>query len=319
MQRWTWFAAALLIACGGGGNNENENGNGNNNAVDAGQPDADLSPIVCDRNFELASIAAHVELGAANQGFDIDGDNILDNALGSADGLKELLDPEIAASVDDGDLLFLTEYRDLADLNSDANPVTVAFYGAVDGDTPANPADNFDGNEGFLFGREWVDQDCNPVTAATGGYTSGTGTVTASSQATVPVNIPPLGGVIDVARPRFQTDLEADTAGVRSPNGESAMFGGAILQCALANGPAVVLWDNPQAALASLGVQPDIDLDGDGAESVQVAGFDIVSCTDGDGTVIDGANCGCDPRMADGYSFSFVMDLRGATILGIDQ
>src|SRR5207237_167127 len=54
----------------------------------------------------------------------------------------------------------------------------------------------------------------------------------------------------------------------------------------------------------SQGKQADIDVDGDGLETIDYAGGQIVSCTDGDGTQIPGPQCVCDPRIADGYSIA---------------
>lgn len=55
------------------------------------------------------------------------------------------------------------------------------------------------------------------------------------------------------------------------------------------------------------GVQPDVDVDGDGLETYTVAtGTNcqavITGCVDGDGTVIAGHGCVLDPRMQDGFS-----------------
>lgn len=59
------------------------------------------------------------------------------------------------------------------------------------------------------------------------------------------------------------------------------------------------------------GVDPDVDLDGDGLEHYVVVGDGVncqrvvVSCVDGDGTMIGGHACVTDPRMADGWSAAF--------------
>ena len=46
-------------------------------------------------------------------------------------------------------------------------------------------------------------------------------------------------------------------------------------------------------------------------------GEGIASCIDGDGTVIEGPDCPCDPRMGDAYSVSVAVEGAAATISGI--
>lgn len=68
------------------------------------------------------------------------------------------------------------------------------------------------------------------------------------------------------------------------------------------------------------GVQPDVDVDGDGLESYQVASGSncqavITGCVDGDGTVIPGHGCVLDPRMQDGWSAAFDFTAPATTIV----
>lgn len=61
--------------------------------------------------------------------------------------------------------------------------------------------------------------------------------------------------------------------------------------------------------LAMGDTQPDVDMDGDGLERLMAVGGEIVACVDGDGTVIEGATCHRDPRIADGYDTRLVFRL----------
>jgi len=55
--------------------------------------------------------------------------------------------------------------------------------------------------------------------------------------------------------------------------------------------------------IARLGAQPDIDIDGDGLETYAVDfSGEVLSCQDGDGSLIEGPDCLSDPRIADGFS-----------------
>jgi hypothetical protein len=64
-------------------------------------------------------------------------------------------------------------------------------------------------------------------------------------------------------------------------------------------------------------VSPDVDRDGDGLEQVVGDGADIVHCVDGDGTVIAGADCPCEPRIVDGYSVAIGFDTTTAELVGV--
>jgi hypothetical protein len=70
-----------------------------------------------------------------------------------------------------------------------------------------------------------------------------------------------------------------------------------------------------------LSLQPDIDRDGDGIETIEVDGATgrVVACVDGDGTHITGPTCPCDPRIADGYSGAIAMTAVPARIVGVQQ
>jgi hypothetical protein len=109
---------------------------------------------------------------------------------------------------------------------------------------------------------------------------------------------------------------------MRTPAATAGVLGGAITQCSLSRAePSILAYSLLHDLHRLFQLDPDIDLDGDGLETITTVDnqTDIVSCTDGDGTtVIEGADCPCDPRMADGYSIAFELDFRGATVLGPD-
>lgn len=65
----------------------------------------------------------------------------------------------------------------------------------------------------------------------------------------------------------------------------------------------------PALAELAAGLQPDVDVDGDGLERVMSDGVEILACRDGDGTVIEGPRCYRDPRIADGYDLRLVFRL----------
>ncbi|MCA9610467.1 MAG: hypothetical protein KC619_32950 [Myxococcales bacterium] len=63
-----------------------------------------------------------------------------------------------------------------------------------------------------------------------------------------------------------------------------------------------------------LGVQPDVDEDGDGRERFEDTDGDgfVDRCVDGDGTTSTGIGCADDPRFADGYDLTLLFRLERA-------
>jgi hypothetical protein len=92
---------------------------------------------------------------------------------------------------------------------------------------------------------------------------------------------------------------------------EELVPGMSMLEAMLAGGAAFGLAGVP-------GVQPDVDLDGDGLEHINLdQSFAIESCIDGGGTVIAGAGCWQDERIADGFSGNLRMSLVPARFGGL--
>jgi hypothetical protein len=325
-----WAAVALcalgFVGCGDDDAGDDDDVGG----TDAGQPDgaadppdagggADAAPAdamalnveACPDSYGPASIASTFVVSAEGTGFDLNGDEAIDNLLA---GLGDLLSPMLQDSIDTGDLILVAELRDLeagVGGGADAEAVLV-LYGGVDGDSPPMVRDNFTGSEQLYFAHEWVlPADCAPKAAIEASYD---GTTVQAETEVLSFYVDALGGFVDIARARIAAAIEPDTAGARTTG--SALFGGALKQCPLAMGDAP-LGESAQHALSMFGLQPDIDLDGDGLEQTEHDSSGILRCIDGDGvTAVEGAMCGCDPKMADGYSISFDVTLVGAELLG---
>jgi hypothetical protein len=289
--------------------------------VDADLPDAALATDLCPPSYGPASVAVTFMVGEESDGFDLDGaddpdgDGMPDNIIGSDEGLRNLLNVSINQSLDDGTMRQLTELRDLTGLGQDDADATLVLYGGVDSDQPPVLGDDFGGDEDYYFARLWVElDDCAAKSAMEASFAGGV--VTASADE-VMFFVASLGGFLDLADARMEASIAADTKGARTAVGKPGRFGGALKQCPLASGPGFVGFSAQQDLANIFEIQPDIDLDGDGLETILADSAGIISCTDGDGTtVIEGELCGCDPRMADGYSIVFVLDTRGAAIIG---
>ncbi len=315
------IGAALLAACGGGG------GDTDAGAIDAEESTIDAGSLVtdnCPDSYGPGLIAGTFDVAPTGTGFDLDGDTggdaEVDNAIGDIGGLRSLVNSSLSDSLDAGTLRLLADVRDFSGIGGDDNDLTVYAYGGVDSDDPANTADDFAGDEDYYYSHGSVNLDsCVPKAVLDGSYSGGTLDVSAAA---ISFFIDSLGGFLTFARARYQGMLETDTEGLRTPAATAGVLGGAITQCSLSRAePSILAYSLLHDLHRLFSLNPDIDLDGDGLETITTIDnqTDIVSCTDGDGTtVVEGADCPCDPRMADGYSIAFTIDFRGATVLGPD-
>ncbi|HUH02640.1 MAG TPA: hypothetical protein VML75_11660 [Kofleriaceae bacterium] len=305
---------ALAAGCGDDGGNATDAGG---ESIDAAGPDAGFNEAACPTAYGPTAVGSTFSVSPAGEGFDLNGDTTIDNNIGGQNGLRVLINQSFTGSLADGSLRTLTELRDFTAVGTDDSSVTVVLYGGIDSDDPAVLENDFDGDEDYYFDRRWVEPEtCAPVASVPGSYAGGV--VTGAADA-IQFYIASLGGFVDFRKAKLSATIEAATKGVKTVDGMTARFGGAVPSCSLHKAPSST--DFNASALEDVvrlgGLQPDIDLDGDGLETILAeAGDGIISCTDGDGTVIEGADCGCDPRIADGFSIAFDITLVGAGILG---
>ena len=77
---------------------------------------------------------------------------------------------------------------------------------------------------------------------------------------------------------------------------------------------------NETEFLVLFGEQPEIDVDGDGLEHIELDDqTHIARCIDGDGRVIEGADCLDDPGMVDGYVICLDFHAVPGHIVGIAE
>jgi len=323
VARASLLALVLAGGCGGGsGGSDAAPGDGGGSDATVTADAGSLVTSACPSSYGPGNIAETFTVAPGTIGFDLDGaadpdgNGMIDNSIGTPDALRGIVNSSLNSSLDSGELRLLSELRDFGGLGADDPDMTIASYGGVDTDTPVFTTDDFSGEEPFYYSHESVVlDDCVPKALLHGSFTSGVVDATADR---IGFDVTALGGFLTIDRARYQSTLEADTVGVRTPAGTPGVLGGAITSCSLNRAPGQITSFSLQYEITQLfTVQPDIDLDGDGIETIQtVAQEGVISCTDGDGTVIQGADCGCDPRIADGYSIAFSIDLRGATVLG---
>lgn len=243
--------------------------------------------------------------------FDLDGDGTGDNSLSQVAGA---VNPGLQDDLADGSFRAMSELRMLDDpLLVNDSSVTFVSYVPVDTDSPRNPNDDFSGMEPFYFHHGSVaPETCEPYAKLPA--TLAGGRVTGNA----PVIRIPLGpfGIADFGKPHLDVQVAPGAAGVGYEVSQGRL-GGAIPTCPLNTSESPIAGKpNLWALVQVFNLQPDIDLDGDGAEEIRSDSLGIYECVDGDGTVIAGELCGCDPRIADGYSVLFKLTGVGAELLG---
>jgi hypothetical protein len=258
----------------------------------------------------------------ASDGFDLDGDGTVDNQLANIPFGIDMINMGIQDAIDMGMILMLLEFRGVEDptLGVDDLTMDAALYNGIDSD--ADPTDNFDPAfpEDFLVDPASLDPMGYPMVLFFN--TSITGTPAApyfyGERNSLPFVFPGFGAV-QIVNPRIDGNPSADFYDY-----SNGLLGGVLQACALDQAP------NPLGTggtmlelLLGFGVTPDIDLSGDGLETFQLSsGFPstLVSCTDGDGTVIpnlDPPRCACDERIEDGISMALSFHAVSANITGV--
>jgi len=276
------------------------------------------------------------------EGCDYTGDGVADNAFGAAfGGALGLLNGQLENSLVDGQLILLLSMIGLDAPVNDSN-VRVGWINGADAD--ADSTNNFSGAADFYANTASINTMSGDPLKSFGS------SIVASVLSGGPEDLTlPIAGLfpLELRRGRISgmlTAVASDVTGV-----SSGLLCGAIPVASFASMPnifatfgggtpppscdASVITSNLSDALiagARIGPirvgpsQPDVDLDGDGLESYVVddtgpAGCQavVVSCVDGDGTVISGHDCAGDIRMADAWSAGLPFTAVGANIVGV--
>ena len=294
------LAVPLLLlagACGG------EEGGGQPDAGPAGS----YTPPECEIDFGRTQIFSEVIIMPEGEGMDITGDGQPDNQLGR---IAPLSNPTIVSVIENGTGIFLLDFTRWEGAPADDDEMDVTFYLGVDADSPPDPSDNTSGSGDFRVVDRQLDVDCRPLTRVPGRVEDG---IVRAESGVWNFLIEGVGTLtfdhvhLELA---FDDQLEHYTG----------RFGTGWRLCSLLHveGPLFAGGNLLESIVNDLELPgPELDFDEDGLEQVIGDGEGIVSCIDGDGTVIDGADCPCDPRMGDAYSVSVAVEGAAATISGI--
>lgn len=271
----------------------------------------DAAPFVeseCELEFEQVYVMDTIELLPAGEGLDLDGDGNVDNVLGV---FADVINPSFRRAVAFGTMNYLWELRQWSGPPvRDAAQLEIAFYKGIDADSPADPSNNLHGDGRFLVGARQFDILCQPTSRFESAKLAN-GAVTA--QTSLWEFVQPDLGTVRLADFRFEWQFSPDMGRW------SGLGGGIVTFCGLSNAP--IEGDPTRTWLdfmvVQVGLPADIDRDGDGIERVEGDGEFVTRCIDGDSTVIEGSDCPCDPRIADGYSAAFRGTGVPARIVGL--
>lgn len=289
--------------------------------------DGSAAPPASGQNFISTNIAISSRVGA-------------DNALGP---LGRVLNDQLRQGLLGGETLLLLEVAGLdPPFYGNDEAAELRVYGGFDFDEPFFPANNFQRLKGvdtccqFLIAAESMSADRrSALTRLPIQADASVVSARAPGRMHFPltVGVPP-HPVFELERFGVNLSLGTEPAANRPDKGtlKGSLFGVwsyrnlASIEnpfCRTANGlcslPGATLLDMVEQLVAPA----PTDLDGDGLERVERDGAGrVIGCVDGDGSAVPGTpgrpeDCVLDPRMADGYSIVFDVELVGATIEGI--
>ncbi len=295
---------------------------------------------------EIALVMNALSLGARTVGCDFNGDGSPDNAFARALGLlASAIGPLIEMAVINGDTRLLLAMRGLED-RTGADDDDFRIDWVIGADADMDPANDFTGNGRFTVQMDSVNPDGSAITSIQS-------RVASSMLDGGPEDIPlPIGFFpIDLQQGRILGRTISDAGELYEiqdgllcggiPVSLLSLLGGFIgdmlitdppcdgganaelLDVIIAGGSATIDAGGMMFPVRFTSTPPDLDLDADGLEGFNVEIGTacqpvVTSCTDGDGTVIEGRGCYSDARIADGYSSAFEFTAIRAALAGLD-
>ncbi|MEK6608921.1 MAG: hypothetical protein AABZ30_14770 [Myxococcota bacterium] len=221
----------------------------------------------------------------------------------------------VQQQLDDGNLLFAWELVGLDD-EADDDEVLAAF--ALVRDRDDDPDDNFTGKEDLCIDPDFVDGDEDaPVITMDGAVEEGMLTAGPTDIALPPLYIMGLPiPEIPLKDATLSAAVEAGAGGLSDASMEAKVLltdlneldvAGVNLLTAIACGVSGIIPPTP----------PNVDVDGDGVETIVCEDEQVVSCADGDGTLIEGSGCGAE--LQDAYAFVMEFSAVPFVVAGVWQ
>jgi len=297
------LAGLALCACGSGGDSDTDAGSSLTDAV--------FVPPECDIDFGFTYVFDSLWQFPEGEGVDIDDDGLPDNHLAK---LRPLFNASLEDGFERGTWIFLMEVTNWAGPPAeDDDDVSIVVYNGFDADSPPNTENDFGGQGEFLVDSRQLDVRCQPQDITHGGTIAQRVLHVRPEEWRFQIE----GiGVFPYVDMRMTAEFAPDFSTF------TGRAGGDWPPCGLykATGPQYVGGNLLGQVVNHFALpDPDIDRDGHGLEYFVGDGTSIVECVDGDGTILPGPDCACDPRIVDGYSVSFELTGVTADIVGILQ
>lgn len=301
-----------LCACGGGGG-----GGGDDDGPDPGGPDAAAEEAVCELPEGPNYLLTRLGIAQADEGFDLDGDEVVDNSFGELPFLTRLaVNAAYQDSLDAGEWMVGTLQDEWSEPPT-ANDPDTGFHilTLVDADVPDDVSNDRTGGS-FYVSPLFLDLDCQSTSRTPGAIEDGLFTGQ-RERLDFPLNTGT--GSIDMVDMHIELQYGEDFTTA------SGQVGSYVTMCSLSAVPLPLPGSEGGSVLdyiANNDGLPELidgDLDGDGLELVVGDGESILHCVDGDGTIIEGADCPCYPEIADAFSATLSFDVLQVPVLGLQQ
>jgi cysteine-rich repeat protein len=294
---------------------------------------------------EISLIVNSFAFADDNGGCDLNGDGTPDNAFIDALGLAaSFIGPMLSNQISSGNLILLMSMLGLDDPTG-ANDTDFRIAWMTGQDADADTSNNFSGAGTFLVARDALNDDNSPLTTVQS-------RVMSNALRGGPEDIPlPFGFLpVELLGGQVQGTTVADAGELYEIEDgllcggipltllsllggfvdgmfttEPACDGGAqpgLVDVVMAGGTVTFNFDGMMIPVPFRATLPDLDLDEDGLEGFEITDGDdcqavVTSCTDGDGTVIDGRECYQSAGIGDGYSAAFTFTAIAAQLAGI--
>ena len=297
-----------LCACGGGG------GSGDDDAP--AEPDA-AAEEVCQAPPGPTYLLTSLGIASADEGFDLDGDEVVDNAFGTLPFLtRAAVNDAYQDSLDAGEWMVGTLQDEWTDPPTADDPDTgFHILTLVDADQPNDVSNDRTGGS-FYISPLFLDLDCQSTSRTAGSIEDGLFTGQ-RDLLDFPLNTGT--GSLEMVDMHVEAQYSEDFTTI------SGQVGSYVTMCALSAVPLPLPGSEGGSILDYVANDEEIaqaidgDLDGDGLEYVVGDGVGVLHCVDGDGTIIEGADCPCYPEIADAFSSTLRFDLLRVPTLGLQQ